>query len=100
MVEIPEFHGGSRGEALLDWLATVDELLDFKQVPEERLVPLVAMKFRGHADSWWKQVKTTRHRKKHLKATFLSHNYECTMYKNLRQGSYSVDEYADNFPFY
>ncbi|KAF8086976.1 hypothetical protein N665_0606s0003 [Sinapis alba] len=35
-VEIPEFHGGARGEALLDWIATVDELLEFKQVPEEK----------------------------------------------------------------
>lgn len=50
-VEIPEFHGGSRGDALLDWMVSVDEILDFKQVPEERRVPLVAMRFRGHAAS-------------------------------------------------
>lgn len=31
-LEIPEFQGGARGEALLDWIATVDELLEFKQV--------------------------------------------------------------------
>lgn len=61
-IEIPEFHGGPRGETLLDWIATVDELLEFKQVPKEKRVSLVAMKFRGHASSWWKQVKATRHR--------------------------------------
>uniref|UniRef100_A0A0D3CXQ2 Retrotransposon gag domain-containing protein n=1 Tax=Brassica oleracea var. oleracea TaxID=109376 RepID=A0A0D3CXQ2_BRAOL len=107
-VDVPEFHGGPRGEALLDWIATVDEILEYKQVPEEKCVSFVAMKFRGHAASWWKQVKITRHRtgkppimvwtklQKHLKATFLTHNYEHTVYnklQNLRQGSRSVDDY-------
>lgn len=91
-VEIPEFHGRARGEALLDWITTVDELLELKQVPEQKWLSLVAMKFRGHAASWWKQVKLTRHRtgkppimaweklQKHLKATFLPHNYAMTVY--------------------
>lgn len=35
-VEIPEFHGGVRGEELLDWLVAVQEVLEFKRVPEER----------------------------------------------------------------
>lgn len=89
-VEIPEFHGGPHGEALLDWIATVDELKEFRQVPEKCRVPFMTMRFRGHASSWWKQVKITRHRiekphvvswpklQKHLKATFLPHNCERT----------------------
>ncbi|KAG2254373.1 hypothetical protein Bca52824_084509 [Brassica carinata] len=111
-IEIPEFHGGPRGETLLDWIATVDELLEYKQVPEERRVPFVAMRFRGQASSWRKQVKATRQRtgkppivawsklQKHLKATFLPHNYERTTYnrlQNLRQGSCGVDDYAEEF---
>ncbi|ESQ46448.1 hypothetical protein EUTSA_v10000656mg, partial [Eutrema salsugineum] len=54
-VDIPEFLGGIRGDELLDWIVSVEEILDFKRVPEDRRVPLVAMRFRGHAASWWKQ---------------------------------------------
>ena len=31
--EIPEFHGSLRLEEFLDWLATVEKILDFKDVP-------------------------------------------------------------------
>ena len=67
------------------------------------------MRFRGHAATWWKQLKTTRSRTgktpiqsweklvKHLRQTFLPHNYERTMYtrlQNLRQSNRSEDENA------
>ncbi|ESQ37159.1 hypothetical protein EUTSA_v10003071mg, partial [Eutrema salsugineum] len=61
-VDILEFHGGIRGDELLDWIVSVEEVLEFKEVPDNRRVPLVAMRFRGHAASWWKQLKSTRTR--------------------------------------
>lgn len=35
-LDIPEFHGGVKGEKLLDWLVAVDEILEFKEVPEDK----------------------------------------------------------------
>jgi hypothetical protein len=40
-------------EEFLDWVAAVEEILDFKRVPEDRWVSLVATKFRGRAATWW-----------------------------------------------
>ncbi|PKI47708.1 hypothetical protein CRG98_031841 [Punica granatum] len=34
--EIPEFHGSLKLEEFLDWLATVEEILEFKGVPEDK----------------------------------------------------------------
>ena len=38
---ILEFHGSLQPEEFLDWLATVEEILDFKGVPENKWVPLI-----------------------------------------------------------
>ena len=51
-IDIPEFHGGLLPEEFLDGIVTIEEILEFKEVPEERRVPLVATRFRGRADAW------------------------------------------------
>jgi hypothetical protein len=111
-LDILEFLEGMQPEEFLDWVAAVEEILDFKRVPEDRRVSLVTTKFRGRAVAWWQQLKQTRVWQDKLKITsweklmkkmrpaFLPHNYLRTMYQRLQnwsQGSKSVDEYMEEF---
>jgi hypothetical protein len=47
-------------EEFLDWIAAVEEVLEFKGVPEDRQVSLVVTKFRGRGVAWWQQLKQSR----------------------------------------
>ncbi|XP_022549222.1 uncharacterized protein LOC111201466 [Brassica napus] len=111
-IDIPEFHGGSQPEDLLDWFVTVEEFIEFKDVPEQKRVPLVTTRFRGHAAAWWSQLKLSRTRrgkekisswdklKKHMRKTFIPYNYESLLlqkFHNIRQGSRSVEDYSNEF---
>ncbi|KAH7841827.1 hypothetical protein Vadar_034779 [Vaccinium darrowii] len=99
-------------EEFLDWLNVVEEIMEFKEVPMERRVPLVATRFRGRASTWWQQLKISMNRqgktkitdwekfKKKMGVAFLPHNYTRIMYQrlqNLRQNTHSVDDYTDAF---
>ncbi|GKA94535.1 putative reverse transcriptase domain-containing protein [Tanacetum coccineum] len=55
-VNIPEFDG------FIDWLVAVEEVFEFKEVPENRKVSLITTKLRGRASAWWQQLKVTRER--------------------------------------
>ncbi|KAH7840743.1 hypothetical protein Vadar_020993 [Vaccinium darrowii] len=111
-IDLPEFQGGLTPEEFLDWVAAMDEVLEFKQVPEDKRVSLVATRFRGRAATWWQQLKQTRLRqgkdkissweklKKKMRVAFLPHNYSRLMYQrlqNLHQNSRSVDDYTTEF---
>ncbi|GJX74148.1 hypothetical protein Tco_0312743 [Tanacetum coccineum] len=41
-------------------VVTVEEVFEFKEVPENKRVSLIATKLRGRASAWWQQLKLTR----------------------------------------
>ncbi|KAL8514796.1 hypothetical protein ACS0TY_013759 [Phlomoides rotata] len=52
-LDLPEFTGSLKPDEFLDWLISVEEVLEFKQVPAKCCVPLEATRFCGRAASWW-----------------------------------------------
>lgn len=62
--DVPEFDGGSDADEVIDWLHFVEEILNFKSVPDNRRVPLVATWLRGCASAWWSHTKMDRQRQR------------------------------------
>nr|GEX52334.1 hypothetical protein [Tanacetum cinerariifolium] len=62
-VNIPDFDGDTLNlEGFIDWLVAAEEVFEFKEVPENKRVSLIATKLRGRASAWWQQMKLTRER--------------------------------------
>ncbi|XP_038680959.1 uncharacterized protein LOC119981891 [Tripterygium wilfordii] len=111
-LDILEFQGCQQPEELLDWLAIVEEILEFKDVQDQHRVPLVVARFQGRAAAWWQQLKQSRLRRgkpklaswtklvKHMSSAFLPYNYVRTLYQqlqNLKQGPRTIDDYTTEF---
>jgi len=62
-VDIPEFEGQLDPDSFLDWLHTVERVFDYKDIPEETKVKLVALKLRKYASIWWANLVSKRARK-------------------------------------
>ncbi|GJZ14188.1 putative nucleotidyltransferase, ribonuclease H [Tanacetum coccineum] len=88
------------------------QVFEFKDIPENKRVSLIATKLRGRSSAWWQQLKLTRERvvkprvtsrrkmKKLLRENFIPHNYQrlmCQRLQNLKQGTKSVEDYTTKF---
>jgi len=62
-VDIPEFEGQLDPGLSLDWLQTVERVIEFKDISEEMKAKLVALKLRKYASIWWSNVVSKRVRK-------------------------------------
>ncbi|GJT78712.1 putative reverse transcriptase domain-containing protein [Tanacetum coccineum] len=83
-------------EGFIDWFVAVEEVFEFKEVPKNKRVLLIATKLHGKASAWWQQLKLTRERvgkpritswqkmKKCMRANFIPHNYQWQMYQRLQ----------------
>ncbi|VFQ73778.1 unnamed protein product [Cuscuta campestris] len=61
-VDILTFEGKNDPDEFLKWLETVERVFDFKDVPEEKKVKLVALKLRKYASTWWSNLTSKRRR--------------------------------------
>jgi len=56
-VDISEFDGMLQPDEFVDWLQTVERVFEYKEVPEEQKVKIVAAKLKKHASIWWENLK-------------------------------------------
>ena len=67
-VEIPKYEGKLDPEEFLDWLHTVERVLKYKDIPEEKKVKLVALRLHKYASLWWTNLCAKRIRKRSPKS--------------------------------
>ena len=51
--EVLEFQGSLHPKEFVNWLCLAKEVIKFKEVPKEMKVPLIAIRLRGRATTWW-----------------------------------------------
>jgi len=111
-VEVPEYEGKLDPEEFSDWLHPVERVFEYKDIPEDKKVKLVALRFRKYASLWWtnlcankvrerkSKIRTWEKMKSKLKAWFLPSTYVQDCYSqlyHLNQGNLSVEEYTCKF---
>ena len=111
-VEIPEFEGKLDPDEFHEWLQTVERIFEYKEIPDDRKVKLVALRLRKYASLWWTNLnaKRTRERKskintwdkmkskmkaRFLPSTYVQDNY--MLFHHLTQGKMNVEEYTREF---
>ena len=63
-VELPEFEGKLDPDEFLEWLSTVERIFDYKEVPEDKKVKLIALRLRKYASLWWTNLCNKRIRER------------------------------------
>ncbi|XP_020683447.1 uncharacterized protein LOC110100337 [Dendrobium catenatum] len=111
-IDLPEFEGRLDPDEFLNWIHTVERVIEFKEVAADRIVKLVAIKLRKHASLWWENLKRNRTRegkskitdwdkmKKELHCKYLPEQYRQELFlklHRLNQRQLSVEEYAAKF---
>ncbi|KAH9803209.1 hypothetical protein KPL71_001675 [Citrus sinensis] len=60
-IDILEFQGSGRPKELLDWINAIEELFEYKEVPENKLVSLAATRFQAHQQVLQLEKQFSRH---------------------------------------
>ncbi|XP_020673723.2 uncharacterized protein LOC110093239 [Dendrobium catenatum] len=111
-LELPEFDGRMDPDEFIGWLQTVERILEFKEIPADRIVKLVAIKLKRAASLWWENLKRSRNRegqgkittwpkmKKELQRKYIPEVYKQDLFlrlMQLQQQQMTVEEYVAEF---
>ena len=61
-VNIPEFEGKLDPDDFLEWIQMVERVFEYKEIPDEQKVKVIALKLRKYASLWWTNLLTKRAR--------------------------------------
>jgi len=59
-VDIPDFDGELQPNEFDDWLQAIECVFEYKEIPEENKLKIVAVKLKKHALIWWENLKRKR----------------------------------------
>jgi hypothetical protein len=90
-VELPEFSDTLQAKGFIDWLHKVEQIFDYKEVPDCMKVKLVAIKLKGHAFAWWERSRDRQgkpkicdwEKMKKMKGHFLPFRYTQMLFQRL-----------------
>lgn len=51
-VDITKLYGGLGPKEFLDWVTAMEEILEFKEIPARKRVPLITTRFYGWSVMW------------------------------------------------
>jgi len=57
-VDISEFEGKLDPDDFIEWLQTVERIFDYKEIPKDKKVKIMALKLRKYASLWWTNLLT------------------------------------------
>jgi len=63
-VKIREFKGKLDPKEFLNWMHTVERVFEYKDVPKDKKVKLVALRLRTYACLWWTNLSAKRVRER------------------------------------
>ena len=63
-VNVLEFEGKLNSDEFLEWLHVVENVCDYKEIPEDNKVKLIALSLRKYASPWWTNLCADRVRKR------------------------------------
>lgn len=105
---MPKFDGRSHPEDYFTWELKVEKIFRLHNYSEEKKLAMASLEFEGYALIWWEQllrdreedgedpIITWQEMKREMRIRFVSKHYRRDLFdklQNLRQGSFSVEEY-------